>query len=189
MYEKAKLAFTNTLIFGYHFQTSINSAFDIVSRMLFANKVNPDGSIDLKQNASVSKKELWAYIYYLFYYNSVDIPEFAAMKDSKGKANAVGFYSVVRKVVDHGTAASSDKIVPITIDGLIFFINSIVHAYGDNLVNPVFNYLQVLVKKEVLSRVMAIHVSTGDTGAMLELVTNADKIKDADIKVKFEPVS
>lgn len=186
MYEKAKLAFSNTLIFGYHFQTSINSAFDIVSRMLFSNKINMDGSIDMKQNASVSRKELWAYIYYLFYYNSVDIPEFVAMKDAKGKANAIGFYTVVKKVVDGRVA---DTIQPITIDGLIFFINSIVHKYGDNLVNPVFDYLRVLVRKEVISRVMAIHVSTGDTGAILELVTNADKIKDADIKVKFEPIA
>lgn len=147
MFTKFKLSFTSAVVFEKEFKPSIDNAFCVVSRMMFLNMINIDGSINEEQVGLLKVYELWSYIYYLYYYNHSSVETFAAMKDEKdGKASALLFYETVRGEVDN-PFVGSDEILPLDVNTLAYFINKMVHTYGKNMRNPVVDYLKEIVRR------------------------------------------
>lgn len=183
MYQKKKLAFSNRTIFE-KFSPSIDRCFCVVAKMMFANRINIDGSIDMSQAGFLKKNEVWSYIYYLFYYNNTTLEEFATMRDEeKGKASAIRFYEVVKAVVQNQFIAD-DKVVPLDINTLIYFVNAIVHKYGENMKNPVVDYLiSVLDKHKGVTHLNKLSVITGTNASV---VAEPEKVANANVKVSFQ---
>lgn len=181
MYQKKKLAFTNRVVFE-KFSPAIDKCFCVVSKMMFANRINIDGSINMEQAGFLKKSDLWSYIYYLYYYNNTSVEEFASMRDEeKGKASALRFYEVVKAVVQNRFVAE-ERIIPLDVNTLIFFINSIVHKYGEDMKNPVVDYLKsFLDKHRDMVRLNKLSVVTGREN--VEVAKNAS---NANVKVQFE---
>jgi hypothetical protein len=134
-----------------------------VSRLLFKNVINVDGSIDMEQLVNVRKKELWAYIYYLYQYNNSTIPEFIRMKNPvSGKADGQLFHDTVYDDKDfknsNTNTSTNTKTIGTDIVRLVYFINKMIHTYKTDLVNPVIDYLKQLMKKEMLTKLSEIKV-------------------------------
>lgn len=194
MFEKAKLSFTNAIVFEKEFKTNIETIFCMVSQIALNGVINIDGSIDIHHGRSLKKYEAWSYIYYLYYHNNSSIEEFVKMKNMKnGKANAVLFYEVVKETVDNKFLEEVDDVpVSMDINTLIFFINTIVHKYGDALVNPVIDYLKVLVEKLLsddrsLHKIQNISIITGlnTSTSDVKFVTEPANVNASNIKIKF----
>lgn len=187
MFEKQKVAFNNKDIFGNKFSSNIESCFCSVSKMLFANIINIDGSIDVEKGPSLKKEQLWSYIYYLFYYNNKNekTPEFVNMKTEKnGKANAVKFYDVV--MIETKSAKGQGRPIVLDQNTLIFFINIIVHKYQRILVNPVIDYLNQILAKEIIPSLGSLSIKTNSTpGKNVTIVTDPTKLSNANVKVNF----
>lgn len=147
MFTKSKLSFTSTVVFENEFKPSIDHAFCVVSRMMFLNMINIDGSINEEQLGLLKIYELWSYIYYLYYYNHSSVETFAAMKNTTdGKASALLFYETVRREVEN-PFIGSDEVLPLDVNTLAYFINKMVHTYGKNMRNPVVDYLSEIVRR------------------------------------------
>lgn len=189
MFKKHKVAFTNKTIFGHMFKNNIEDCFCKLSKMLFSGKIESDGTIDPSKSDAFSASELWSYVYYLYYYNKSDIDEFAAMKSKKtGRASAAQFYELVKSVTDGAaySLASSPSPQPINKAGLISFLNSMIRQYGEDLVNPVFDYLRVLIEKPHLMNLKGIKLVTGKSGeANVQFVTDPKQVEKANIKVSL----
>jgi hypothetical protein len=143
--------------------------------MLFNANINVDGSIDVEKVGILKKYELWSYIYYLYYFNNKTLNEFKAMRTEKnGKANAELFYNSV-------LATTSDSSVD--NNTLIYFINLIVHNNVDNLINPVIDYLKKILSKEIIPSLGSISVKTGTNSKNVNIITNANAVKNANVKV------
>lgn len=163
--KKKQVSFSTHEVFDVGFKPDVEACFCIVSRMLFKNVINVDGSIDMEQLVNVRKKELWAYIYYLYQYNNSTIPEFVRMKNpSSGKADGQLFHDTVYDDKDfkNSNSANSNTNVPKTVGTdivrLVYFINKMIHTYKSDLVNPVIDYLKQLMKKEMLTKLSEIKV-------------------------------
>lgn len=185
MFEKKKTAFSDKTVFGYNFKATIDECFCKVSKMLFMNKINTDGTIDESKADICKKSELWSYIYYLYHYNSSDIDEFKAMK-VKDKANAVAFYNMVRSIIDQHEfdLVTSINKKPITVLNLIKFINYVIVNYSElekdkDLVNPIIDYLKVMMTKQHIPPHMpSIKFVTGDKNSKFVVGDEANiKIK------------
>ena len=191
MFKKARLTFKDPAVFEKDFKGNLESSFCIISKMLFNNRINVDGTIDVAQGGFLRKYELWSYIYYLYYYNNSSVEEFVKMKDPKsGKASALLFYETVRNTVDN-QFIGEDEIVTMDVNTLIYFINIIVHKYGDNLRNPVVDYLKQLVfrlsiDKTTLDKLKGISVVTGTNDVDIKIVTSPEEINSSNIKVSFK---
>lgn len=186
MFDKKLISFSTKSIFGYTFKNSIDECFCKTSKMLFAGKINPDGTIDPAQSDAFKKSELWSYIYYIYYYNNNDIDEFKAMKSKKdGKADAVAFYNVVATIGKHALTSISSKS-PETLDTktLIAFINAVIVNNEEDLVNPIFDYLKVITEKKVLMNLEGIKLVTGKNASTFEIV-HGQAAKNANIKVSL----
>jgi hypothetical protein len=185
MFTKAKVAFTNAIIFGSNFKPNIDTAFCVVSRMLFEGKINVDGSIDPDKAGIVHKHELWSYIYYLYYHNFNIIVEFKEMQDEKKqKASAVKFYDIVKRTVNN-PLISKEEVVPFDISTLIFFVNYMVHTYGMNMMNPVVVYLQGLMSnKEAMAKLKSFTLVTGRPPNEVEVISDPEKLSAANITVR-----
>jgi hypothetical protein len=175
MFEKQKLQFSNKSVFGYAFKNNIDDCFCKTSKMLFAGKINPDGTVDESRADTFKKSELWSYIYYMYYYNNSDLDEFKAMRTKKtGQANAILFYDVVKTVVDRRTvdinSAHEQSVKPLNTLYLIKFINNIIADSGDELVNPVIDYLKMLLSKKALLNLKGIKLVTGSQSGKFEIV-------------------
>lgn len=195
MYEKQKVAFTNKEIFGTKFSSNIDTSFCTVSKMLFANIINIDGSIDMSKVSSLKKEQLWSYIYYMFYFNNKNekTPEFVSMKTEKNnKANAVKFYEVVLATVQKDYPAKNigvGKPYPFDENTLVYFINIIVHKYNNSLVNPVIDYLNQILSKEIIPTLGSLSIKTGNnsgTGNNVTIITDPAKMSNANVKVNFK---
>lgn len=183
MFKKQKLSFKNKDIFG-KFKPTINNCFCIVSKMLFSNKINIDGKIDF--NAQLTKEELWSYIYYLFYNNHTNVQLFKDMKNAKGKANAELFYEAVlsrlenknSEIPANGSVALryAQKLDNAT---LIFFINTILDELKDELVNPVIDYITILLNKKIIPKLSNISINLGKTNSQI-----SSNSKNSNIKIK-----
>lgn len=158
--NKKEVSFSNKEVFDIGFKPDIETCFCTVSRMLFKNVINIDGSIDMEQLVNVRKKELWAYIYYLYQYNNATITEFINMKNpSSGKADGQLFHNVVYNDTDFNVNSNKNtKQIGTDIVRLVYFINKIIHAYKSDLINPVIDYLNKLMKKEMLTKLSEIKV-------------------------------
>jgi hypothetical protein len=167
--------------------------------MLFNNKINADGTIEINQVVNFNKAELWAYIYYLFYYNNNNLDEFINMK-FKEKASAELFYNVIKSIsqeniydIRNNSTAIRGEILSINMEVLIYFINFIIHKYNDDLINPVFDYLNVLIKKDVSSKLKGIKLITGldEPGSLKILVDDGtldkSQINNSNIKISIFP--
>ena len=167
------VSFSNFSVFDKRFKNDIEVCTCVVSKMIFAKKVNIDGSIDVSNMPTLRKHELWSYIYYLFYYNHTSIDEFAQMKSKKiGVASAEGFYKTVREVVDNQYVKSMQNTlmretgvenvaVPMDVQTLIYFINIIVHKYGDNLTNPIIDFLKDMFMQRSQAAFNSLSIKTG----------------------------
>ena len=192
MFEKKKLSFANKKIFGYSFKNTLDNCFFRVSKMLFSGKIEPNGMIDKSQADAFKLSELWSYIYYLYYYNNSDIEEFKLMKTAKtGLADAVMFYNVVKTVVNreyYDLISSNDELHIFNPLSLIKFINYIIVAHKDELVNPVFDYLQILINDKILTNMNGIKLVTGKNSSSIFDIVNSKNTKAhnaANIKIGF----
>jgi len=185
MFVKKKIAFADKKIFGYNFKPNIDYCFCKTSKMLFAGKVNYDGTIDETKSDTFSKSELWSYIYYLYYYNNSDVDEFIAMK-SNNKADAIKFYNIIASVSTGQTVdISINPIGILTTKLLITFINRILTNYSDDeIVNPMFDYLKILSQKHILTKLSGIKLVTGKESGEFEVV-QGNAINNANIKISL----
>ena len=185
MFIKKKISFSNKNIFGYNFKTNIEYCFCKTSKMLFSGKINHDGTIDEMRSDAFTKTELWSYIYYLYYYNNSDIDEFIAMK-TENKADAMKFYNVVATVSTGNTVDINKNTIGIlTPKLLITFINRIIVNYpDDDIVNPIFDYLKILSKKQILTKLSGIKLMTGKTQGEFEVV-QGNAVNNANIKISL----
>lgn len=183
MFTKALLSFRHRLIFEKDFKPNIERAFCVVSRMMFEDRINIDGTINMEQAGYLKKWQLWSYIYYLYYYNNSSVEEFVVMKNKKnGKANAVLFYESVRNVVKN-QYVHDGEIVPFDVNSLIYFINVISQKYGEDMKNPVVDYLRkILRSKSATEQISKFTLVTGTKEGEVQLV---NKEENANIKVKF----
>jgi hypothetical protein len=153
-----KLAFTNAAVFDKKFKADIEQCFSVSAKMLFSKRINIDGSIDTNNLVNTRKYELWSYIYFLYYYNNTSIDEFSSMKNTRGGiggASAENFYNTVRTVVTNQYINSLNPIqpkaseyIPYDPQTLAYFINYIVHKYGDNLKNPIIDFIRELLETQ-----------------------------------------
>jgi hypothetical protein len=199
MYLKSKLTFSTKHVFGNKFRATESYSFLILSKMLFNNKINVDGTINIEQIVNFTIHELWEYIYYLFHYNSTTIDEFDISEIDKSEkfmetANAENFYSYVKSCNDgmpynlrKDASAVRGQIEPLSLNQLIYFINFIIHKYGDDLVIPVIDYLKVLLKKDVTSKLKGIKIHTGLKDGNVRIVTDPKEVNNANIKVLIYP--
>ncbi len=186
MFSKKKLAFTNELVFE-KFKADFDKCFCVVSKMMIKDVLNIDGSIDITKTGELKKYELWSYIYYLYYFNNTTLEEFALMKDNdnKGKASAIKFYEVVRNTVNN-QFVPQDKIIPLDVNTLSYFINILVHKYEENLTNPIVHYLQKLLnRKSDMIKLGKLSISTGNTGKNVEIVTNSNNVKNSNVRIRM----
>lgn len=177
MYTKQRISFNKKELFGNHFKPGINACFCHLSRLVFEGKIMSNGRIDLSNTKGLGKDDLWSYIYYLFFYNNTNIPVFTSMvNQNNGKASAPLFYQAVFQVEN----------TPLNVDipTLIMFINDILDRYGDLLVNPIFDYLKVIEEKNIASKISGISVVARNSG--FEIITDPEKIKNANVKVNFK---
>lgn len=177
MFEKQKISFKSKDIFDTKFTPNIDICFCIVSKLLFNNILNIDGSIDMEKAITLKKHELWSYIYYLYSFNNNTINEFIAMKTTRNnKANAELFYNSVLETI--GTSSTID------INNLIYFINVIIHKYQDNLINPVIDYLKKILTREIIPSLGSISIKTGNSSQNVKILTNS-AVNNANVKVKY----
>jgi len=183
MFTKARLSFAHKLVFEKDFKPNIERAFCVVSRMMFEDRINIDGTINMEQAGYLKKWQLWSYIYYLYYYNNSSVEEFVTMKNPKnGKANAVLFYESVRKVIQN-QYIGQDEITPFDVNSLIYFINVVSQKYGEDMKNPVVDYLRkILRSKSAVDQISKFTLVTGTKEGQVQLV---NKEENANIKVKF----
>ena len=180
MFLKHKVAFTNKDIFGPKFVPAVEACFCVISKMLFSGKVETNGTLDLTKEVMLSKQELWSYIYYLFYHNHTSIRVFKSMKNPKdGKASADRFYDAV--------IGYNDVAKPIDITTLILFINKLILTH-EELINPVFDYLQLIINKKITTKISGVTMLTGKDGKTgFKIVTDPKEIADANVKVSIIP--
>ena len=153
---KKGLAFTNNMVFGTKFKSTIGPCYCMVSKLIFEEKINIDGSINLEKVGLFLKDELWSYIYYLYYYNNEFIDEFKDMK-LRGKASAANFYKVVK-----GSQYDSSAPASLNVTTMVGYINEIIHKYNDDLFNPIIGFLDKILKTRTISKVSSIKVNIGD---------------------------
>lgn len=186
MFIKSKLSFKNAMVFDKRFKPRLDHCFCVVSRMLFNNRINVDGSIDMENAGFLTKYELWSYIYYLYYYNNSSIDEFVAMKNKdNSKASAMLFYQSVKKVIQNQYVAD-DEVVAFDVNSLVYFINMTVHKYGTDLRNPVIDYLRrILGSKDAVAKLSNFTLVTGRPETNVQVVTKPENVKNANIKVRL----
>ena len=186
MFEKATLSFKSIIMFGKEFKPSIDHSFCVVSKMMFFNHINIDGTINDDKASLLKKHELWSYIYYLYYYNNSSVEEFVKMKNPKdGKANALQMYRVVQEIVQNQFVPSTE-IAPFDVNTLIYFINVITQRYGENMRNPVVDYLRkILGSKEAIEQIKKFSLRTGAKPGNVVMVTDPKEVNNADIKIEF----
>jgi hypothetical protein len=184
LFKKKAVAFSTQEVFDVGFKPDVEACFCTVSKLMFRNVINIDGSIDMQQMVNVKKRELWSYIYYLYQYNNGNLPEFVAMKNpSTGRADGMLFYQVVYGDDSNGASANSKtpRKLGTDIARLVYFINKLVHTYKDDMINPVIDYLKQLMKKEVFTKLSEIKVEM----APLSGNTNSNSSKK-NVRVGFE---
>lgn len=186
---KSELTFKTTAVFEKNFTPAIDAAFCVVSRMMFFNRIDVDGTIKEADMSKLRVSELWSYIYYLFYYNSSSVEEFVRMKErgqglNRGKASALLFYRSVQQEVSN-QFVKDDEIVPFDVNTLAFFVNKVVLKYKGLLRNPVVDFLQQIINnKDAVERIRRFSLMTGREPGNVVVVTDPEKVKEADILVE-----
>lgn len=193
MFEKARVAFTRKEIFGTKFRPAIDPCFCTVSKMLYAGLINSDGTIDIDKSGVISKQQLWSYVYYLWFYNHTNVLVFKSMKSPEnGKANAALFYSAVTMFVEgqDDNAREEKPVKPFDTTTLILFISEVLEEFGKQLVNPIFDYLRVLLERDVITRLSGVGIITGkkdnpNSKADITIVTDPKEVENANVKITF----
>jgi len=198
---RALVNFSHAALFDKKFKPDIETCSCIVGKMVFAKKINIDGSVDVDNMINIRKYELWSYIYYLYYFNNTSIDEFVAMKNTKtGTASAENFYRTVRDVVDNQFVSriniASDKdevVVPLDPRTLAYFINMIIHKYEEDLANPIMSYLRELVRQKPKATFDSLIIKTGDN-ENVKIVpgigknANPNAVRDANVKIDITSI-
>lgn len=186
MYEKSRVAFSRKEIFGNKFKPNINACFCTVSKMLFGDMINTDGTIDIDKSVNLSKEELWSYIYYLYFYNNTNVKVFKSMKnEDNGKASAAHFYDTVISMVADAEDDETKPAKPFDTTTLIIFINNVLEEFGKELINPIFDYLGIILKKNIISRISGISIKTGNESSnsgKIKIVTDEKDVANANVK-------
>jgi len=204
MFTKQRIAFSRKEIFGSKFKATIDACFCVVSKMLFNDKINIDGTIDITEASNLKKEELWSYIYYLYFYNHSNVTIFQSMTNKdNGKASAEQFYAAVVSLTENenenaytdvNVNVNSHPAKPFDISTLIIFINEVIEEFGKELVNPIFDYLSVLMKKNVMTRLSGITIKTHENASgnssqnanKIRIVTDNAGVANANVKFKLE---
>lgn len=182
-FEKQEVSFKDKNVFGT-FKGDIDSCFCVVSRMLFTGLLETNGTISQEKAGLLKKSDAWSYIYYLYYYNSSDIPVFTDMKEKKkGKANAVLFRrSVLDKLNQNGLLTDRPRVIkPVE---LAAFINIVIKEEAEYIVSPIFDYLKMLLDTKVINNMQGIKIVTGNSSAEARFVSG-QAAKNANIKISF----
>lgn len=187
MFQKQKVSFNSKEVFDSKFKANIDTCFCVVSKLLFNNIINIDGSIDIDKAILLKKFQLWSYIYYLYFFNNKVIPEFIAMKTAKNdKASAILFYDTVMKTVNEKNIQNAKaKVIPFDINTLIYFINIIIHKYEHNMTNPVIDYLNKILEKQIIPSLGSISIRTGTNSGNVKIITNPQNVSNSNVKVKL----
>lgn len=190
MFKKQRVSFKRKDIFGQKFSPNIESCFCAVSKLLFADLLNIDGSIDIEKATLLKKEQLWSYIYYLYHFNHENdkTPEFIEMTNKEnGKSNATKFYDMVITIVESDEKYKTIKPAPAFDENtLIYFINIIVHKYEGALINPVIDYLNKILSKEIIPSLGSLSIKTGESsGKNVTIVTEPKDVTNANVKVNF----
>lgn len=80
--SKKTISFKNSTVFGKNFTKRVSNAECVVAKMLNANVLNMNGSLDnrdVEAFKALTKEHLWLYIYYLWFNNYQIIPLFNRM--------------------------------------------------------------------------------------------------------------
>jgi hypothetical protein len=193
MFEKARVAFTRKEIFGPKFRPAIDPCFCTVSKMLYAGLINPDGTIDVDKAGVISKQQLWCYVYYLWFHNHTNVPIFKSMKSpDNGKATATLFYSAVTAFVEGvNDDDDAEKPKPFDTTTLILFINQVLEEFQHQIVNPIFDYLKMLLQRDVVTRLSGVGIITGKNNSSdgknpnITIVTDPKEVENANVKITF----
>jgi len=182
MFEKKKVAFKNKQIFG-NFKNNINACFCKVTKMMLSEKINVDGTINITKAADMALEELWSYVYYLYFYNKDHLSVFKSMIDpDTGKATAIRFYeSVIAFTNIRNSQTSATPAKPFNSVLLSEFINKVLAEYNIKVINPVFDYLHRIMERKITFSGLTLR--TGDNKGNVSLLTKADNVKNADIKI------
>jgi hypothetical protein len=109
--------------------------------------------------------------------------------DDNGKANALLFYKTVAETVDNqfiNESIAKGKIVGFDVNTLIYFVNVIVQRFGEDLTNPVVQYLQKIVNSpETIEKLRKFSLVTGRAPGNVQVVTG-NAVKNADIKITLK---
>jgi hypothetical protein len=98
--------------------------------------------------------------------------------ERNGKANAELFYESVKNATGE-TGSQLDN------NTLIYFINLMIHNNEDNLINPVIDYLKKILSKEIIPSLGSIGIKTGTNSKNVNIITNTNAVKNANVKVSF----
>lgn len=187
-FKKKTISFSNTNIFGAQFRSGIKLCFSVVAKMLFDDKITISGGIESDKADNITLTELWSYIYYLYYYNSNDIPEFNNMKDDDGNASGELMYNQVRIIVDEeeffNVRINKDVEIMHTTS-LIYFINKMIIDYHDKIIIPVVEHLQNLLKKKNMNNNLSLKINNDSNMYYSAKLLNDKNINNANIKIQF----
>jgi hypothetical protein len=148
--------FDTQKVFGTHFQPVFCKCFYYVSKILYHEKINLNGTINFEHVHTLKKHELWSYIFYLHYYNHTRIQLFKNM-ERHSIPDARRFFNVVMNTLEIPTNAQENPRV--TVENLILFINMIMKSY-DNLYNPLLMYLNKIIEKNKMLMLQGITIKT-----------------------------
>lgn len=180
MFIKEDISFQTKEIF-YGFKPLINECFCIVSSMLFNEIINPDGTIDF--NRKVSVKELWSYIYYIYFYNNRHIPEFISMTNKKtNKASAKRFFEVVKLSVDLPDAKT------LSSESLVLFIDRMIHTKKKEIMIPIVIYLQKILDRSIIPAQTISFKKVKNSNTNVEIITEKSEIENSDIVLRVNKI-
>lgn len=130
------------------FRPHVDSCSCVVSRMIFSNVINIDGSIDDIQVVNLTVGHLWSYVFYLYTYNHTTSQVFSRMKsDGRNRANAGRFLAVVIQDTSRGYVAEPSDVADVS--RLIYFVNKTIHESNTALINPIIDYMQRLLSRKL----------------------------------------
>ena len=139
------LNFKNQIVFGKTFIAQIESAQCKVSGLLFNGKLSEDGTFNIKNMAGITVDDVWSYIYYLYFYNKNNNDIFMNMKSQgeREKASAIKMYNAVYNELELNSRPYSHLEPHV----LATFTNNILKRYGEEINNPVIDFLGYAIQK------------------------------------------
>ena len=161
MTSSNNISFSHTLYFGEGFANIKRSSMlnCVLTNLVMDGILNFDGTMDedaVSLNPRIRKRDLWAYVYYLWKHNHKKHAVFARMTaQRRGKtteASATGFVTSVRLELEGIHAIDIQPFL--SKQNVAMFVNHIVRINGDKLINPLlismFDRMETMFKQKDL---------------------------------------